>query len=787
MTFQKIKSSKLNEGWLKERFGDCVSQISVESTLRLKSSIKDVFRAVHGSVPQHIEALCKQLPTPPQGIPDKDFIFGYEANGSRVPGLLETDFNLLQFSLDYPSEWAQVKELIGLTRQRSVHASAFLISEEPIHDFIPLTTINKVKVTQFNAPGVEAMGGLKMDFLVVNCLNDIQDCIRMVQDRHGKSVDWSLSRKKQDVAPSMIIDGKKVPLLRVVPFKDKFLDIWSLPEDLDVFNDICEGDTESVFQLNTELAKSWLPHFNFEINNNGIVTKGLKSIYDLSVFTALDRPGPLDAGIVGENGKKHNMLVEYANRLKGKFSTEANEFLNKFLPETKGIIVFQEQLEKVYKELSGGTAAQAENFRRLVAKKETIKVLKLKEEFMPKATERIGSALAEEVWSQLITFGQYGFNASHAVCYVTMSYACAFLKHYYPLEWWTAVLQNAKKRTEIDEKFWPYCGHLIDPPNVKNVTSSFSISGSRIQAPISLLEGIGDKAQQQLVKYAPYNDIQDFCEKIFKYKTDNAVIVEKVKEDKATGIETKVKTLKLATTALNSKVISTLIIAGAMDELFPATQKYEVDGKEMELEVTTVDKLKMYQDAFEKAGNKKLPAKKKQEIIDKFRDLDEIQQYQLKKQILPSFFIDLLWPCVRLEPDKIVKESDGYYYGVGKKAIRIYEGRFLKALNAAGEQKVMPPGGIEAAFIGYILSERRFSYEKNGQKNEALAMIIDICGQRKELVQWPGSDGKLHADFKNSMKGSVVVASLRKKEDKVVRLNKMFVIRKPISLDVEES
>jgi DNA polymerase-3 subunit alpha len=73
--------------------------------------------------------------------------------------------------------------------------------------------------------------------------------------------------------------------------------------------------------------------------------------------------------------------------------------------------------------------------------------------------------VATELWESLETFGQYGFNKSHAVCYVVISYACAFLKHFYPLEWWTAVLRNASKN-EVDLKFWQHCGHLILLPDI---------------------------------------------------------------------------------------------------------------------------------------------------------------------------------------------------------------------------------------------------------------------------------------------------------------------------------
>lgn len=149
MTLERIKSGKLpdidmdfgsrdllvdpndsSKGWLKQRFGDCVAQISVESTLKLKSSIKDIFRALHGVVPPNVEALCKELPQPPQGVPDRDFVFGYDANGEWVQGLIETNEKLLVFSKTYPKEWELVSQLMGLVRQKGRHAC--LPSEELI-------------------------------------------------------------------------------------------------------------------------------------------------------------------------------------------------------------------------------------------------------------------------------------------------------------------------------------------------------------------------------------------------------------------------------------------------------------------------------------------------------------------------------------------------------------------------------------------------------------------------------------------------------------------------------
>lgn len=192
-----------------------------------------------------------------------------------------------------------------------VHNCAYLICDEPISNFIPLTTVGGVKVTQFTAGPSEEAGALKYDFLVINSLKDVSDAIKLIQNRQG------FTSKE-----AHFLNGKKVPHFRIVPFNGNLYDIWDLPEDLKVFGDISRSEVETVFQFDTNSAKQWLNHFNHvkAIEPDGQERMALDSIEALSAFTALDRPGPLDAYVSckchPEN--KHNMLVEYAQRARGK-------------------------------------------------------------------------------------------------------------------------------------------------------------------------------------------------------------------------------------------------------------------------------------------------------------------------------------------------------------------------------------------------------------------------------------------------------------------------------------
>ena len=417
-------------GWLKKRFGECFAQISVDTSLKLRSSVKDVARVIHGRVPDDIEKLTKDFENAPQGVEDMDFIFGYSGSDkSWVKGSIESDAALMEYIKKYPAEWAIVQKCLGLTRQKSRHACGYVIADTPISDFIPMTTVGGVSVTAYTPKSVEAMGGLKMDFLVVNSLNDIRDCIQMIQDRRGGRI-----------MEAMKIDGKRVPGHRIVPLPDSYkppnadeasfasgqdpnydpsedyADIWDLPEDQDVFRDFCEGKTETVFQFNTPGMLGWLPEFDHVkcTDSDGKTRKALDSIEALAALTALDRPGPLDFFVEAADGTKHNMLVEYARRARGDNPTGNLPILDQLLPDTYGVIVYQEQLQRIFQHVGGTSAEEADDFRVHISKKQAMKVMQDRVVFDKGAIPMLGEDQAKQLWDSMETFANYGFNKSVA-------------------------------------------------------------------------------------------------------------------------------------------------------------------------------------------------------------------------------------------------------------------------------------------------------------------------------------------------------------------------------------
>lgn len=794
-------------GFLYERFGDCAAAISTNTMLRLKSSIKDVHRARYGRVDMEIELLTKKLPSPPQGIEDYDFVFGYTADdGKEVKGLLEESKELQEYTQKFPDEWKIVQKMLGIARGKSRHASAYVVADKSIDSFIPLQTIGGVRATQYTAPWVEAAGGIKMDFLGLNTLSDLSSALEMVQQVNGGVI-----------SEDKILNGKRVPGFRIVPFQGKLYDIWDLPELTPVFNDIAEGRTETVFQLNTNSARQWLAEFNYvkppktvrdledpyamaatldrmvehwevdRLKVQDIKAKAIDSIEAISAFTALDRPGPLDAKVKNEKtGQEHNMLVEYANRAKGMPSTGNIEALDQMLPNTYGVIVYQEQLEAMYKELTGLTAAQAEAFRRAVAKKDMEKVLKSYKTFMDGATPKIGEKQAKAVWDQMVTFGQYGFNKSHSVCYSIIAYACAFLKHYYPVQWWCAVLRNADKK-EITEKFWRYCKQWVDGPDVRHSGDSFEIQNGRIRAPLSFINGVGDGAHEELVAGRPFLNINDFCEKIVKHKLGKAKPV--MNKDGVQEVDKKGKPkFKAGTSALNRGVISKLIVSGVMDSLF--------EDPDSSISV----KLEQYEEAMFTATSKLMGKAKRAKVDPKYTSMTPLTRFQMQKTILPIYSESVLPLLERGKIDGIGLSGGEYTYrpeeadtirdikaqkGTSSakllEELPVLDGTKLKYFN---EDYELGDGEyIGCAVAAYIAGERRFNYKGN---RTAVELILDVDGEQFSFVKWASYDTGKQV-IPDNLAGAVAMVMLKRtKPDRPFQIDAVIVIQPPIS-ETEES
>lgn len=676
-------------GYLYNRWGNKAAQVSTRTTIRLKSAIKDTNRYFMGKVEDEIETLTKGLPPPPQGISDMNFVFGFEDDeGNHVNGLIETSPELKKYSEDRPDEWAIVSKAMGLTRAYSSHASAFVISDVPIKDVVPTKDGN---ITQYEAKEVEAAGLIKYDFLVVKQLKDIRVAMDLIKKKANRTD------------------------LPVTHFPHQGTDtfIWKLANDSSVYRSIWSGQTETMFQINTP---SMRPH---------VINMLPDSMMDLATLLALVRPGPLD--FIDPNTGR-NMVEEYMLRRQGQAAPDIQEMAD-LLPETFGILAFQEQLGKIARDLCGMSGEDAELLRENMAKKKMEALMKMKPTFMEGAIKKVSQEVADGIWERMVTFGRYGFSVIHAVEYAHITYACMFLKHYYPLEWWAAILTNATEQ-EITGKFWPFVKDIVAAPDI-NLSSDVMVvdyANEKLRSKFGVLRGMGEKTIDPIVANRPYADIQDYVNK------------------------------KVAGSSLSHK----LIHVGVLDSLFPP-------------KISLRDKLQAYEDAmevksFQEKAAKATELKKKMRatqpkqgtVPSEYMNLHPMQDAAMKKAVLPSMpistynlganFSKVLAPYV-LKP--MVLSARGY-------ETILLNGEQLQRLDELEGSLVKED--IYVAATCYVVEAKEFSYSKNTKR--ALKMILDVDGYVSEKVLWPGYESGVLEYPASLKKGAIATFFLRKRVGK---------------------
>lgn len=675
-------------GYLYSRWGNKAAQISTRQRVRLKSAIKDVNRYVHGSVEPEIEVLSKALPSAPQGVPDDKFIFGYEdEDENHVPGLLEQSDALQKYAIDRPKEWELVQKMIGLTRSFGSHASAFVIADRPISEIAPTKDGH---ITQYEAKEAEFAGLVKIDMLVITQLKDIRVCMDYINKKNGDKFVVGNFRHK----------GKETY-------------IWDLPEDLDVYKSIWNGETESFWQINTAGMSAYVP------------TMRPKSIEDLSLVLSLQRPGPLDAKWK-DTGR--NMAQEFVHR---RFGGEYEDIpvLKELIPETYSILIFQEQVTKIAKELAGFDGLEAENLRAAIGKKNQDALNKMGPKFKAGclSSGRISQEDVEVLWDRTVTFGNYSFNLSHGISYAFITYACMFLAHHYRLEWWAAVLSNASEK-EISGKFWPIVKDLVAPPDINLSTDEMVIdyANEKLRAKFGVLKGMGDASIDPIVENRPYKDIQDFVNK------------------------------RVAGPTLSHK----LIHVGILDSLFPPKSNL-------------IQKLQAYEDAIEirnynekvekaKKEGKKIKATepKKGVLPEQYLNLLPFQDAAMKKAVLPSITLSL-HHLGQMYSKRKVKGTQNYVLNEReKRTALISPDQFDEIFDMPKEEVVKT---TYFAVTCYVIECKEFSY--GGGSKRALKLNLDAGNGGRECVVWP-SYGTTKPDYPEGLKkGQIITAYFIKKAE----------------------
>jgi DNA polymerase-3 subunit alpha len=457
---------------------DSVCQIITFGTMASKAVIKDVGRALNMPYPD-VEKIAKLIPPPVRGrnVSISQAIEQVEELRSAIDGN------------------AQVKELLdlarrleGCVRHTSVHAAGVVISPKPLDELIPVTiSVKEELTTQFAMSDLEKTGMLKMDFLALTTLTVISDCLNTLKQSHNTEINWAT-----------------IPL-----------------DDLPAMEIFGEGRTEAIFQ--------------FESPGMQEICRRLKpqGIEDLAALNALYRPGPLDGG----------MVDDFINRHRGRKQVRyLVPQMKEILSNTHGIIVYQEQIMQLAQKLAGYTLGEADMMRRAMGKKKREEMAKHQEKFIQGAVERnIKKEKAEQIFSLMAQFADYGFNRSHSVAYAYLAFQTAYLKAHYPAHFYAAVLSHEAQDTA---KVHKYITELRDakipllPPDINESNSDFTPVGDSIRFGLSAIKGIGDAAVQEIIKTRsekPFASFYDFT-------------------TRAAG-------------SINRRVLQSLICAGAFDSL----------------------------------------------------------------------------------------------------------------------------------------------------------------------------------------------------------------------------
>lgn len=359
-------------------------------------------------------------------------------------------------------------KLEGTIRSHGVHAAGVVIAPDDIVKFAPLEMAQKgVVTTQYSMGPIEDLGLLKMDFLGLSNLTIIKNALRIIKKVYGTEID-----------------------INTIPLDDK--------NTYELFQ---RGDTTGVFQLESSGMKRYLKELKPTVFD------------DIVAMVALYRPGPMqwiDDFIARKNGER---AIEYVHP-----ATEPS------LKNTYGVIVYQEQVMQISKEMCGFTGGQADTLRKAIGKKQVEVMKKLKKDFIDGAV-KVSDAdpiMMERFWKQLEDFAAYCFNKSHAACYALIAYQTAYLKAHYPSAFMAALMTSDYDDTDRLSIEITECKHVgIDvlPPDVNESFVEFAVvpKGDPLHDPVrfgmNAVKNVGTGAVEEILRAreaGSFDKLEDF-------------------------------------------------------------------------------------------------------------------------------------------------------------------------------------------------------------------------------------------------------------------------------------
>ncbi len=372
-------------------------------------------------------------------------------------------------------------KLEGQVRHASIHAAGIVIAPKPLTEYLPLYKSSKGEITtQFPMQDIEAIGLLKMDLLGLRNLTVINDTLQMIE---------------RDL--KIKIDLDNIPL-----------------NDSKTFETFSSGDTDGVFQFESRGMKDLLRNFKPQ------------EFRDLIALNALHRPGPLASGMTDEFIKRKHSPE--------KIKYEVPE-LEPILKETRGIIIYQEQVMRIAHELAGFSLAEADILRKAMGKKIPEIMKSQRERFVQGAKKKgISPSKANKIFDQIEKFAGYGFNKSHSAAYAYLAYQIAYLKTHYPVYFFAALLTSEAERGATPQvvKYLNECrvkGIKVLPPDVNESDYHFNVKKGNIRFGLAAIKNVGEAAIRSILKarerIGKFKSVYDFFREV-DLRTANKKVIE---------------------------------------------------------------------------------------------------------------------------------------------------------------------------------------------------------------------------------------------------------------------
>ncbi|MBR6757118.1 MAG: DNA polymerase III subunit alpha [Bacteroidaceae bacterium] len=455
--------------WVTEKYGhEKVAHIITYGTMATKLAIKDVARVQKVPIPES-DKLTKLIPDrlpEMDGKPMKMNLKNCIATVAELRDACSSPDPKIADTMRY----AQMLE--GNVRNTGVHACGVIIGRDDITDWVPVSTADdkttgeKMLVTQYEGSVIEDTGMIKMDFLGLKTLSIIKEAIENIRLRTGK-----------------VVDIDNIPI-----------------DDPATYKLYCEGRTTGTFQFESPGMQKYLRELQ------------PSTFEDLIAMNALYRPGPMD------------YIPQFIARKHGREPiTYDIPIMEKYLKDTYGITVYQEQVMLLSRLLADFTRGESDALRKAMGKKLKDKLDELKPKFINGGKKHdYDETILEKIWGDWEKFASYAFNKSHATCYSWVAFQTAYLKANYPSEYMAAVLSRNLSDIADVTKFMSECKAMkieVLGPDVNESQLKFSVNKrGDIRFGLGAIKGVGEAAVMAIIsereKNGNFTSIFDFVERV---------------------------------------------------------------------------------------------------------------------------------------------------------------------------------------------------------------------------------------------------------------------------------